>query len=123
MHITPYSPVRAERTFALQMLFLGLGVLLGLVVIIQYGSPGHRMNADSIYATPPVYTMPRSGRPTSNVQKSSSNTKSIRSAISERNVNAAGKTTRSAPRVRRHSLSRSSARSIKGTQTPKWFWR
>ncbi len=63
MRITPETPQQLERVFALQMMFLGLTVLLGLVVLIQYGSPSRRMNADGMYSTAPMYGVPRYPRP------------------------------------------------------------
>ncbi|MBM3227449.1 hypothetical protein FJZ27_01120 [Candidatus Peribacteria bacterium] len=63
MHIAPESPQHTERVLALQMIFLGLSVLLGLVVLIQFGSPSHRMNADGVYSTAPSYGVPRYPRP------------------------------------------------------------
>ena len=58
MRISPESTEHLERIFALQMMFLGLTVLLGLIILIQYGSPSRRMNADGMYTAAPVYGVP-----------------------------------------------------------------
>ncbi|OGJ61902.1 hypothetical protein A3C37_03730 [Candidatus Peribacteria bacterium RIFCSPHIGHO2_02_FULL_53_20] len=104
MHITPDSPAHAERIFALQMLFLGLSVLLGLVVIIQFGSPGRRMNADGVYSAAPMYGVPHYPRPISDfLGSSSSRERSERSREYREVTSAPEASVSSTPRIRRSS--------------------
>lgn len=147
MHITPPTKAHEERVFALQMLFLGLSVLLGLVVVIQYGSPGHRMNADGIYSADPMYGVQRYPRPVSDFLSSrSASARSVRTAESERSAAASERSASSVARIRRASSSRateervlrreertrqeqrssrprSAASSERYRFAPGWFWR
>ncbi len=133
MHITPETPQQLERIFALQMMFLGLTVLLGLIVLIQYGSPSRRMNADGIYSAAPMYGVPRYPGPIedyldsdhedeaearSSEQSSSAAIRSSRSSSSKsRSYNRRTQRTRGALR------GRVSNDDDESGYAPGWFWR
>ncbi|TSD00035.1 MAG: hypothetical protein Greene101449_395 [Candidatus Peregrinibacteria bacterium Greene1014_49] len=147
MHIAPDSPAHTQRVFALQMLFLGLSVLLGLVVIIQYSSPSRRMNAEGIYSAAPMYGVQRYPRPVSDFMGSRSSAKRLqRSNGSEPAEAASEAAASSAPRIRRTTSSarateervlrrtersrfqdrrpvQSPSRESGGRFSPGWFWR
>ena len=133
MHITPETPQQLERIFALQMMFLGLTVLLGLIVLIQYGSPSRRMNADGIYSAAPMYGVPRYPSPIedyldsdheneaearSSEQSSSAAIRPSRSSSSKsRSYNRRTQRTRGALR------GRVSNDDDESGYAPGWFWR
>lgn len=144
MHIAPDTPAHTERVFALQMLFLGLSVLLGLVVIIQYGAPGRRMNADGVYSPAPVYGVQRYPRPISDFFRSSSAVKESQwsvaekkdTAASEASVSSSSRTASSARATEERVLrreerakqkerrpARGPSRESGGRFSPGWFWR
>jgi hypothetical protein len=137
MLITPETPQQLERVFALQMMFLGLTVLLGLVVLIQYGSPSRRMNADGIYTAAPMYGVPQYPRPIedyldndeddtrssaseshSSVQSSSETLHSSKSSSSQsRSYNRRTQRTRGGLR------GRVTNDADESSYAPGWFWR
>lgn len=142
MRITPETPQQLERVFALQMMFLGLTVLLGLVVLIQYGSPSRRMNADGMYSTAPMYGVPRYPRPIEdyldddedNEQEGATNSSSAGLHSSEQSSSAALRASRSSSSSSR-TYNRRTQRTrggLRGRVTnddddsgyaPGWFWR
>ncbi len=138
MHISPETPQQLERIFALQMMFLGLTVLLGLIVLIQYGSPSRRMNADGIYSAAPMYGVPRYPGPIEDYmndedeEDTNSSTSEIRS--SAQHSSAAVRSSRSSSAKsreynRRTQRTRGGLRGRvtndeeEGGYSPGWFWR
>jgi hypothetical protein len=130
MHITPHSPKDAERVFALQMIFLGLSVLLGLVVLIEYGSPGQRMSADGVYSAAPSYGVLRYPRPIeeyleedgSDSSGQDSSSASFRSASLSSNVRSV-EYNRRTRRARGGLRARVTETENEGGFAPGWFWR
>lgn len=138
MHITPETPQQLERIFALQMMFLGLTVLLGLVVLIQYGSPNRRMSADGIYSAAPVYGVQRYPRPIEDylddehedaTQSSNSETHSSTQSSSETLHSSVSSASQSRSYNRRTQRTRGGLRGRvtnnenDGGYAPGWFWR
>lgn len=80
MHTLSDHKTETRRVFELKMLFLGLCVLLGMLLVIRFSSPSRRMNAEGIYSPGPMYGVQRYPRPISEFLQSSNASAEARSS-------------------------------------------
>lgn len=140
MHTLSDHKTETHRVFELKMLFLGLCVLLGMLLVIRFSSPSRRMNAEGIYSPGPMYGVQRYPRPISEFLQSSaasaearSSSKSL-SSEARSSVRARSSSSRQTEdrTQRRSERSRQEGRASVRTQSsaksesrfaPGWFWR
>ena len=129
-----------HRVFELKMLFLGLCVLLGMLLVIRFSSPSRRMNAEGIYSPAPMYGVQRYPRPITEFLHSSaasaggrSSSKSLssearssvraRSSSSRQTENRVQRRFERSRQERRASVQTQSSERRDNRFAPGWFWR
>ncbi|MEK7563053.1 MAG: hypothetical protein AAB544_01540 [Patescibacteria group bacterium] len=140
MHILFDHKNETHRVFELKMLFLGLCVLLGMMLVIRFSSPSRRMNAEGIYSPAPMYGVQRYPRPITEFLRSSnaaaaarSSSESLssearssvreRSSSSHQTVDRAQRRSERMRRERRTSVRTQSSARRDDRFAPGWFWR